>query len=121
MQRFWQITLPLAEVDPSVMDNVDLDFMIREHAESVGTPAGMIRPEDQVKERRATRDAQQKQLQQQQANESAGKTASGFAPLVKSAQGAKGGGGAGIAPLVAALGQQKEGTIPQGQPVLTRG
>jgi len=99
MQRFFQITLPLTQVDPTVMDNVDLDFTIRTHADSVGTPAKMMREP-------AVRDAIRKA--RTQAKEAAAQQAAA-AEALKSA-----GGAGGAAALVTALGNQKEGTIPTG-------
>jgi hypothetical protein len=130
MQRYFQIVLPLTQVDPTIMDNIDLDYVAREHGESVGTPAKMMRTEqDRDKIRAGRAQAQQQQAAQAKA-ESMGKTASGIAPLAKVAADAyaKGGGaappaggGQPVAPLVAALGSQKEGTIPVGSQVLQSG
>lgn len=103
MQRYFQIVLPLVQAKPDVLDNVDLDFVAREHAASVGTPAKMIRStEDVAKIRKARANAEA----QQQA-------------LTAGATMAQAGGQ--IAPLVKALSGAKEGTIPQGQPVLQNG
>lgn len=106
MQRFWQIALPLTQVDPTVMDNVDLDFMIRRHGDSVGTPAGMMRQPEKVAEIRQARTAAAAQKAQQEAAQQTMKAA---------------GGGTGAAAMVSALSGQKEGTIPGGSPVVTSG
>ena len=103
MQRYFQIILPLTESNPDIMDNVDLDYVARAHAESVGTPAKMLRTAEEVKKIREDRQAQAKQAQEMAKAESAAKAAQGVAPLVK------------------ALSDQKEGTIPQGMPVLASG
>lgn len=126
MQRYWQIILPLTQVFPNITDNIDPDFLAREHADSVGAPAKMLRTEDAVKEIRNARAQAQAEMDQRakvaQASENAGKVA----PLISAAGKLKGGAGglgaaggaappggpSGVAPLVAALGQQKEGTIP---------
>lgn len=100
MQRYFQIILPLTEAQPDILDNVDLDYVAREHAESVGTPAKMLRTLEDVQKMRGERQAQAQQQAAQAKSESMAKTASGVAPLVK------------------ALSDQKEGTIPQGSPVL---
>jgi hypothetical protein len=94
MQRFWQIVLPLTEAKPEILDNVDFDYMIREHADSVGTPAKMLRSPEGVQQ---VRDARQ-QAQAQQAKEQT------TLNMTKSA--------GQVAPLVAALGKSKEATIP---------
>lgn len=96
MQRFWQIVLPLTQVAPSVIDNIDFDYMVREHAESVGTPAKMLRSQDDVKNIRATKQKQDAAQQQQQQMLATSKSAGQ------------------VAPLVAALGKSKEATIPTG-------
>lgn len=122
MQRYFQIILPLSQVDPTIFDNIDMDYVAREHGESVGTPAKMMRTEqERDKIRGARAQAQQQQAAQAKA-ESMGKMASGLAPLAKVAQDAgKQGGGGQVAPLVAALGDQKEGTIPVSSQVLQSG
>lgn len=104
MQRFFQIILPLTEAAPQIMDNIDLDFVTRAHATSVGVPVKMIRAEDAVEAIRKGRAEQEKQQQAQAAAESMGKTAGGVAPLVK------------------ALSGRTEGTLPgPGGPVLSGG
>jgi hypothetical protein len=103
MQRFFQIILPLTQIHPEIMDNIDLDFVVRAHADSVGTPAGMIVSMDKVTAIRNIKVQQQQAQQKQAALESAGKTASGVAPLVKAMSGLK------------------EGTIPQGSNILQSG
>jgi hypothetical protein len=103
MQRYFQIILPLTESNPQIMDNVDLDYVARAHAESVGTPAAMLRTVEDVKAIREGRAAKEKQMEDQAKAESMGKTASGVAPLVKAMSG------------------REEGTIPQGSPVLASG
>lgn len=96
LQRFFQIILPLSQIKPEIADNLDLDAVTRVHATSVGVPERTIRPVDQVSE---IRQARQQAQEQQNA-------------LDNAAVAAKAGGD--IAPLVQALGQQKEGTIPVG-------
>ncbi len=122
MQRYFQIILPLTQTNPEIMDNIDMDYVAREHAESVGTPAKMLRPKDEVDKIRSAHQQAQEQQQKQQQMETAGKTAAGIAPLVKATstaqQGAKGGP---VAPLVAALSGQKEGAIPQATQVVQSG
>lgn len=103
MQRYFQIVLPLVQAKPDILDNVDLDFVAREHAESVGTPAKMLRATADVAK---IRNARAKAEQQQQALNATATTAQAAGQ---------------VAPLVKALSGAKEGTIPQGQPVLTNG
>lgn len=97
MQRYFQIILPLTQVDPSVTDNIDLDFVARAHADSVGTPAKMLRePSAVAKIRNARTEAKEAAAKAQQQAEA-----------MKAA-----GGAGGAAALVTALSGQKEGTIP---------
>jgi hypothetical protein len=127
MQRFFQIALPLQQLDQNVFDNVDMDYTIREHAASVGTPAKMLRPMDDVMAIRQARQQAQAKAADDKNRQEGAKAAGALGPLVgamaKSGQGAgqPGGAAAGagpVAPLVQALGSQKEGTIPGGSPVI---
>jgi len=103
MQRYFQIILPLTESHPEVMDNIDLDYVAREHAESVGTPAKMLRSPEDVEKMRGDRAAQAQKLDTRAQMESAAQSASGVAPLIK------------------AMSDRKEGTLPQAPGVLASG
>ncbi len=103
MQRYFQIILPVTEIQPEVLDNVDLDFVAREHGSSVGTPARMMRPMEDVKKMRDERAAQAQQKAAQEKAESMAKSAQGVAPLVK------------------ALSGRTEGTLPQASNILQAG
>jgi hypothetical protein len=107
MQRFWQIVLPITQVQPDIMDKVDLDKMLDIHAVSVGVPPEIIRTAEAAETiRAARRQAQEEQAQQEQ--------------LVSAAKAAKD-----VAPLLAAQSQLGGGTgiIPPGAgtPAITRG
>jgi hypothetical protein len=96
MQRFWQIVLPLSQVKPEVMDIIDLDAMVRDHARSVGVPSLIIRNEDDVKQIREARiKAQEQQAAMDQAVQ-ASKAASNVAPLLAATS--KLGQGTGVVP-----------------------
>ncbi len=97
MQRYFQIVLPLQQLDTNIFDNVDFDYVAREHAASVGTPTKMLRLPDDVKKIREARVAAQEKKAADQTKAEALKAA---------------GGGKGVAELVAAMSGQKEGTIP---------
>lgn len=77
---------PLVQVEPTVMDNFDLDRAARKIAEVRGVPATVTRSEDEVAKIRAARaEEAQKQQQMQEAMaiaEGAGKAA----PMVKALQ-----------------------------------
>ena len=59
--------MQIASVDPSVLDVIDRDAMIRELAESTGVPPHLTLPEETVAETRAAR-AQAAQQQQMAEN-----------------------------------------------------
>jgi hypothetical protein len=83
VQRFFQIALPLAEIDPEVMDNVDTDATFRILAKQTGTSPQILRSEEDRDKRRAERRAMQaQQAQQVQANETM-KAAGAGAPAIK--------------------------------------
>ncbi len=66
IQRLYQIALPLAEVDPTVLDAMDHDENLRIHAEALGVPSkGMRTPEAVAEIRKARIEAQQAQAAQQ--------------------------------------------------------
>jgi len=96
MQRFWQIVLPLSQVDPKVLDKVDMDKMMDIHAESVGVPPQIMRSPEATEEiRAARRQAQEEQAQQEQMVQAAG-AAKDVAPLLSAISST--GGGTGIIP-----------------------
>lgn len=53
-----------AAVDPLVLDKIDRDKTIDEYAQMLGSPAGMVRDDDEVRRIRAQREQQQQQQQQ---------------------------------------------------------
>ncbi|HLA14767.1 MAG TPA: portal protein [Gemmatimonadaceae bacterium] len=67
LERFAQDVMQIASVDPSVLDVIDRDAMIRELAESTGVPPHLTLPEETVAETRAAR-AQAAQQQQMAEN-----------------------------------------------------
>ena len=65
--RTAESVLPLAQIDPSILDNFDLDEWSRRLAEAWGSPAAIIRGEEQVAELRQQRAEQQAQAANLQA------------------------------------------------------
>jgi len=57
--RLLEIASPLAQVDPTVMDNIDPDITFRELRDIMGAPVGIIRDPQKVAEIRAARAQQQ--------------------------------------------------------------
>jgi hypothetical protein len=55
------------QVSPDSGDGVDFDELIRQHADSMGTPPKILKPQDQIDQLRQQR-AQQQQMQQAAAN-----------------------------------------------------
>lgn len=57
----------VAQAKPEVLDNIDVDYAVREYADALGAPAAMLLPEGQVRQTRAARaQAQQEQAQAEQ-------------------------------------------------------
>lgn len=57
------VMAPLAQVDPTIVDNFDADTMTRGLAERMGMPISFVRSLDAVKQIRGDRQAQQAQMQ----------------------------------------------------------
>jgi len=66
IERFMGDVSVIAQVDPSVMDNVDTDEAARQTAKGLGVPDSIIRPSDKVLEFRQKKQAAAAQAQQQQ-------------------------------------------------------
>lgn len=63
--EFMGIVAPAATIDPSIMDNIDLDKAARQIARNSGLPASVMRPADavaQMREARAQAQAQQQAI-----------------------------------------------------------
>lgn len=60
----------VAQAKPEVLDNIDVDYAVREYAEALGAPAAMMLPEAKVQKIRLSR-LQQVQEQRQQAQQQA--------------------------------------------------
>lgn len=104
IQRALQLLLPLQQVDPAVMDNVDTDFAATKIIDSSGSPAGLKRDPKKRDEIRAARTQAQEQ-------KSAIEDAQGLAKA-----------GSDMAPILQAMAQSNAGQpgsyVPQPAPVL---
>lgn len=76
LQRTLEVMLPLAQADPTILDNIDPDSAFRVVADIYGVPYSILRPLAAVEQLRAER-AQQEQamMQQQQAQQVASSAA----------------------------------------------
>ena len=76
VDRMVERAMNYAQLDPSIMDNIDSDAWIRGSGRNDGVPAEIIRPEkdrEAIREARAEAQAQQMELDQaQQAADAAG-------------------------------------------------
>lgn len=67
LAQFSEITAPLVQADPSLMDNIDADRAFRDTADVMGLPKDWLRPAEQVQEMRQARQQAQAQAAQRQA------------------------------------------------------
>lgn len=81
--RYLALLVPLAEHDPSILDNVDFDQVARVAADATNVPPSILRAEPAVAERRAQRAAATQQAEQTAQLEALGKGARNVAPLLK--------------------------------------
>lgn len=76
IERLYQMAFNIAQVDPSIMDNIDHDAAVRLRATLLGVPKSIMRDPDEIEEQReaqAMAQAQQQQMAQaQQATEAVG-------------------------------------------------
>jgi hypothetical protein len=66
IQETLQLTTELAQIDPTAMDGIDLDYAIKRSAELAGAPDKMVRSAEAIAKIRQNRQAQQEQAQQAQ-------------------------------------------------------
>jgi hypothetical protein len=66
MDRLESALLAEAQIDPSVLDNIDLDAAVRARAESLGVPRSIIRSARDVEVKRSERAQQQAAAMQEQ-------------------------------------------------------
>ena len=91
--RMFEILNPLAQLDPSIFDYIDMDGLVKFVTRTVGVPASVLRAEGEVmamREERAAAQAQQAELDQaSQVADAAGAAA----PALKAVGGMAGMGG----------------------------
>jgi len=85
--QFLQIISPVAQVDPSVMDYVDIDGMAKHMTKSLSIPATTLRSDEEVESIRANREEQQMVEQQRQDLQAAAQGASDVIPIAKELSG----------------------------------
>ena len=90
MARLLEMILPLTQIDPGVLDHLDVDGMVKHIVQSLGIPASAVRGEEEIVERREKREqemaAQQELAQVSQMAQAAGDAA----PMVKQLGGPEG-------------------------------
>lgn len=102
IQRFLQLILPLVEVDPEVMDNIDTDELTLIAAKDTGVPKKIIRMQDVRDQKRAARRQQQADAAKAQQTQESAKAMGAAAPALKAIVGAQ---SAGILPQGGLTGQ----------------
>ena len=78
-----EIMAPLAQVDPSIMDYIDVDGMSKHIIKTLGVPATAVRGDEEVKKVRNERQAAQAVEQEKQDILTAAEAAGNAAPLMK--------------------------------------
>ena len=77
--RMFEMLMPLAQIDQSIMDHVDFDGLVKNVTRSLGVPATVLRGENEVvqlREQRAEQQAAEQEVQQaRMAAEAAGDAA----------------------------------------------
>lgn len=84
--RMVELTQPLAQIDPSVMDYIDMDGMAKHLIKVLAIPAVAIKSDEQVAQLRMQREEQQQAMAEQQQQQQVMETASKAAPMMKAMQ-----------------------------------
>lgn len=82
VQQLEAVLQPVVETHPEVMDNLDLDGLVRHTASVVGIPARYIKDQQTVDAARAEKQKEQQAQQEQQATLTAATAAGKAAPMV---------------------------------------
>lgn len=90
IERLQQMTMVIAQVDPSVIDNIDYDKAIHISAEILGVSSKILRDPDEVQKMREQRAQQQAQMQQLANASTMAQAAGKAAPALKVAADAAG-------------------------------
>lgn len=77
--RVMEMMIPVAQIDPSVMDALDGDEMMRGLADMFGVREAFFRPPEEIAEMRKQRQQQQQMAQMAQMAEQGGRAAASFA------------------------------------------
>lgn len=92
VSRFMQDLVPIAQVDPSVMDAVKMDEMVRVYADARGIPRIVLRSLQEVAQMRDARQQQQQMTQAAQVAEPASKSLLNIAQATAASGGGSPGG-----------------------------
>lgn len=84
--QFIELTQPLSQIDPSVVDYVDTDNLMKHLINTLSVPAKAVRSQDQVNQIREQRQAQQEQQAQLDQAQQVAESAGAAAPMLKAAQ-----------------------------------
>jgi len=78
-----ELTQPLAQIDPSVMDYIDMDGMVKHLIKVLAIPAVAIKSDEQVAQVRQQREEQMKAMQEQQQEAQTMENMGNVAPMVQ--------------------------------------
>ena len=81
--QFIELSQPLANIDPGVVDYLDTDNLIKHLISALSVPAKVVRDQAQVEEIRETRSQQQAAQAEQEQLAQAAEAAGNAAPFVK--------------------------------------
>lgn len=81
--RMVELTQPLAQIDPSVMDYIDMDGMVKHLIKVLAIPAVAIKSDEQVMELREQRQQQQAQMMEQQQQQQMAQQMGQAAPMME--------------------------------------
>ena len=83
VMRMFEMLMPLAQVDQSVLDYMDTDGMVKHLIRVLGVPATTVRGDQEVYQKRVERQQQQAEAQEMAQTTQAAEAAGAAAPMVK--------------------------------------
>lgn len=86
MMRFLEMLSPFAQIDPGVLDFLDVDGMAKEMIKVLSIPATVVKGDEEVAEVREQRQAQQQKQAEQQEMMQTAEAAGNAAPMIKAVQ-----------------------------------
>ena len=86
MMRFLEMLSPFAQIDPGVLDFLDVDGMAKEMIKVLSIPATVVKGDEEVAEVREQRQAQQQKQAEQQEMMQTAEAAGNAAPMMKAVQ-----------------------------------